>query len=427
MASEITVHVVKYKGRGNLMMRYRCPVTGKQIARSTGTSRRREAEKVAAKWEAELQEGRYHKPGRMGWEEFKERYRDQVARERSAATAEKVDTMFNVVESILSPTTIGSINRDSLTVLKRELLVGRATATVQGYLGHLRAALSAAVEWGAIDAVPHFPKLRNKAAKLMKGRAITLEEFERMLAAVPKARSRWKPTKSGKPPAPMVPEHAVASWRFLLRGLWLSGLRRGDALALYWSGDRGHVLDFSGQYPMIRVRGELEKGKRDRLLPITPDFAALLESVPVEARVGRVFKPLPSQKNASTPTAHRVGEVISAIGTAAGVIVDSDPRTGEPRKFASAHDLRRSFGQRWAPKVMPATLKELMRHSSIETTMQYYVGVNADATAAVLWQTSAAGLGNTLGNTQAADGQKEVGRGRFELPTPAFSMPCSTN
>ncbi len=30
---------------------------------------------------------------------------------------------------------------------------------------------------------------------------------------------------------------------------------------------------------------------------------------------------------------------------------------------------------------MPAELKELMRHASIETTMTYYVGQNAEATA----------------------------------------------
>ena len=55
-------------------------------------------------------------------------------------------------------------------------------------------------------------------------------------------------------------------------------------------------------------------------------------------------------------------------------------------KYASAHDLRRSFGERWATRVMPQVLQELMRHESIETTLRYYVGPNAQATAAVLWE-----------------------------------------
>lgn len=39
----------------------------------------------------------------------------------------------------------------------------------------------------------------------------------------------------------------------------------------------------------------------------------------------------------------------------------------------------------------PTQLKELMRHTSIDTTLTYYVGANAEATAAVLWQTVSGG------------------------------------
>ena len=53
--------------------------------------------------------------------------------------------------------------------------------------------------------------------------------------------------------------------------------------------------------------------------------------------------------------------------------------------FASAHDLRRAFGERWASRIMPKELMELMRHKSIDTTMRFYVGQNADRTASILW------------------------------------------
>ncbi len=46
-------------------------------------------------------------------------------------------------------------------------------------------------------------------------------------------------------------------------------------------------------------------------------------------------------------------------------------------KCANAHDLQRSFGTRWAPEVKPATLQLLMRHKSIETTLKYYVALDA--------------------------------------------------
>ena len=96
----------------------------------------------------------------------------------------------------------------------------------------------------------------------------------------------------------------------------------------------------------------------------------------------------------------QVGVVISAIGKAGGVKVNTSP-SGKV-KFASAHDLRRSFGERWSTKVMPQVLMVLMRHENIETTMRYYVGRNAQTTADVLWQAHEAenrDSGNKSGNS----------------------------
>jgi len=76
-----------------------------------------------------------------------------------------------------------------------------------------------------------------------------------------------------------------------------------------------------------------------------------------------------------------VGRIVSAIGERAGIVVN-----GETGKHASAHDLRRSFGTRWSRRVMPAVLRKLMRHSHIETTMRYYVDIEAGELAAELWR-----------------------------------------
>jgi integrase len=87
------------------------------------------------------------------------------------------------------------------------------------------------------------------------------------------------------------------------------------------------------------------------------------------------------------------------IGQRANVKVNVDAK-GKV-KFASAHDLRRSFGERWSSRVMPQVLQELMRHESIDTTMKFYVGRNAERTADVLWQAHEAKIAasNTSGNT----------------------------
>lgn len=54
-------------------------------------------------------------------------------------------------------------------------------------------------------------------------------------------------------------------------------------------------------------------------------------------------------------------------------------------KHASAHDLRRSFGDRWAKRVIPVVLMQFMRHSDIKTTLRFYVAHDADATADAVW------------------------------------------
>ncbi len=70
-------------------------------------------------------------------------------------------------------------------------------------------------------------------------------------------------------------------------------------------------------------------------------------------------------------------------------------KTGEPQ-YAAAHDFRRAFGDRWSKRVMPAVLKQLMRHSSIHTTVAYYITGDAQETADLLYESLS---GSTSGNS----------------------------
>ena len=94
------------------------------------------------------------------------------------------------------------------------------------------------------------------------------------------------------------------------------------------------------------------------------------------------------------------------IGKAAGVRVYVSPKDPGKVKYASAHDLRRAFGERWAARLMPAQPKELMRHESIETTLRFYVGTDAQRTADAAWAAFEASrpknleaAGNSLANS----------------------------
>jgi integrase len=213
----------------------------------------------------------------------------------------------------------------------------------------------------------------------MKGRPITETEFVRMLRAVPRV---------------VGPEKSRA-WRFYLRGLWWSGLRLEESLGLSWDdlgtmrvelGDSKNQIE-PGSLPVFRVPGGSEKGNRDRILPMAPEFAELLQKhVPPGERRGPVFR-FPRERNYKAPTSKwMVSHVVSECGRLANIAVSGvNPRTGK-QKFASAHDLRRAFGTRWARRVLPQVLQQLMRHERIETTLKYYVELNAQETAADLWR-----------------------------------------
>jgi hypothetical protein len=103
---------------------------------------------------------------------------------------------------------------------------------------------------------------------------------------------------------------------FMLRGLWTSGLRLGESLALRSGDAPGAILvDFTGRRPMFRIPAESEKENCHRILPMAPEFAQLLETVPEGLRRGFVFR-LPE----GTPrTLHAACRGILAIGAAAGV------------------------------------------------------------------------------------------------------------
>ena len=105
--------------------------------------------------------------------------------------------------------------------------------------------------------------------------------------------------------------------------------------------------------------------------------------------------------------------VVSLIGEAASIEVATNLHTGRV-KWASCHDMRRSFGQRWAVRIMPPDLMVLMRHESIDTTLRYYIGqnANAEATAETLWQAHKQVIeSNTFGNTTPVRSDSAVSAG----------------
>lgn len=407
---EIKVFVESFGVSKNLQMRYTDPVTGKKVTKSTGTKNRKEAMKIAAKWEADLQAGRYKKASKVTWIEAVERYSDEYLSGLSDGTYLKFGALVTVVRELMNrgDFPLAKIDARWVSRLRSELRkAGREETTIDSHCRHLKAMLRWSREQGMVNSVPKFTfSKKSKGQKLMKGRPVKSEEFERMIAKVPlvvcapdsrrKTQAIFRCVRQSDQAKRALLlttieelneriELVSESWRQFLRGLWWSGLRLREALSLSWDDYAdGLQVDMSEQFVSLRIPGEHEKGGKDRAYPAAPEFAELLRAIPQDQRKGFVFNPVPSRKLKGNEGAGAdlCGRTVARIGDAADVVVD---KKTDDIVYASSHDLRRSFGLRWSRRVMPPVLQELMRHESIETTMKYYVGQDAQSTAAELY------------------------------------------
>lgn len=375
MSDEIHV-LVKSNGGGRcLAMYYVDPVSGKRVVKTTGTTDQRAAERAAGDWEKQLQRGGGQSPSKITWQQFRKRYEAEYLPGLSESAKRNFCAAFNCLERWMNPDRLCKLTTATMSSFQAKLRAdGKLKETsMAGILRHLKAALRWGERQGMIDKAPRFTMPKAGKGNLAKGRPITAEEYERMLAAAEKVR----------------PSDAWI-WQRFITGLWLSGLRLGEALELSWDYEAPFHIDLTGKRPVFVIRAAAQKSRRDEILPMTPDFAEWLEATfPEGEREGKVF--------GMRGKMHGVSIVMCRIGKKAGIVVNR-----EENKFASSHDLRRAFGTRWAKKVTTPVLQRLMRHASIQTTMSYYVNIDATDIADGLWATyeqEKQQNGNTYGNT----------------------------
>lgn len=353
MSKKIRVSVRKKPDRRFLMLYYVDPLTGKEISKSSGTNLRREADRAAARWESELESRTASSD--ISWEVFRSRFSDEhldnLSRNGSHAYHVALDRF---ARDVGKPVRLNLIDANVMSRWMSSLREsGVSMGTVANYVRHVVSALSWAHRLGMISSVPKCKVPRDKASP-MRARPITDDEFLKLENAIQKIEFGDRPGLA----------------RFM-RGLWLSGLRLQEAFLLSWDSPPIRVDLDSGQFPMIEFQAAGQKNRKNERLPMTPDFVEFLRKTPIDQRKGKVFL-----------IRSRRGEVIDAIraaGREAKILVN------DRGKHVTAHDLRRSFGTRWALKVHPMVLQRLMRHTNIGTTMSYYVSIDSDKIAEGLW------------------------------------------
>ncbi|MCC7425115.1 MAG: hypothetical protein IT428_33010 [Planctomycetaceae bacterium] len=391
MPKPFTMSVFRRKGREFFECQWIDPTTGKKKTRSTKETTKKLADRWAGQLAKKLEEGTYQEKNRTTWEQVCDRYESEVLPTLSPRTAAKTAVVINAIDRIINPHLASSLNSSEISRFQAALREnGSSEATIKGYLAYLRSILSWAKEQKLIAEVPSITM--PKRTGTMRGRPVTAEEFERMLSkvrGVVTPEIKLNPTEAETLAHADLCDRITASWEHLLRGLWFSGLRLGEALTLHWTDDRLLCVDLSGRRAKLRFQPEGQKANRYEESPVAPDFESFLNETPPQDRHGFVFNPLKQNGRRSTGL-HQVSVAITHIGRAANVKVSEKPtrkrgKDGQPLppkvKYASAHDLRRAFGFRWSSLIMPATLQQFMRHESVQTTLDYYSGRNAEAAA----------------------------------------------
>ena len=386
------VFIARPSGRP-FQLRYVCPVENRPVRISVGSRDEEDAARMKAELEAKLLLGIDTRPGKekpagpdMAWDDFREQYRVlHLATVRDSTTIH-AESRLDLAERILKPKTLADVaDPNALQRLQAKLLAGeqsrrkkpRSAHTVRGYMNSVLSAMNWAYLQGWLPTAPKLRKIKTPKQKAMKGRPITADEFRKMLDATAK----------------IVGEEAADPWQYVLRGLWESALRLDELMHVSWD-KPGTIRPVwkDGRHPILEIPATMQKNDTDETIPLHPWFEAVLLETPEGQRTGWVFNPASLQlklgrgENHPRPDAEWVGKVIGRIGKEAGIEVEpSDEHTGRPTKYATAHDLRRSCGERLREAgVPPLVICRVMRHSSWETTRKHYAPGNVQSDAEVL-------------------------------------------
>ena len=339
----IHVYVLYRRRRPFPLLQWVDPETGKRRTTSAGSADPKEVERRRAEREYELNHGRYVEPSRMSWEQFRDLFEKEYVAGLRFRTQEKFATVLDVFEQIISPANLRTITERTISRFvqgmrerkRRNGTIGLAPMTMKNYLVALKTALGGAVEQKLLPALPNFPAVK---VPKKKPQPVPAEAFEKLLEKAPDD-----------------------VWRaFLLCGWW-AGLRLSEALHLEWETNEEHPwVDFANN--KIVLPAVFAKSGQDQTVPVHPVLREALERLPRAGRKVFNFRSRSGRSLKRTDVTHR----IQAMAKEAGVKL-------------SMHRLRKGFGCRVAKQLGKGgapVLHVLMRHASMQVTMDYYASVD---------------------------------------------------
>ena len=305
--------------RNGYVLKFYCPIAKRRIRRNCGTRDARKARNILRERRTRLLNGESVLSGGAitaqhvtgvpapraapsenvslenvkSWQECCERYRNfKSTRIRSASVEDsmwRLHTAERIFENARERLGLSEglavqevMTLEMLTYLQDRLLAGdesrydqRSPMSVNSTMRAVMAFVRYCHKFGWIEQVPKLESLH--VNEVMKGRPVTGDEFDCMIAATPA----------------VVGHGAAPSWQFALRILWASGLRAGELMDFSWD-DRSRIRPSwpsdGGMHPTIVLPSTQKNGKVQEI-PMLPELAQLLQGVPDSQRSGWVVNP----------------------------------------------------------------------------------------------------------------------------------------
>lgn len=238
---------------------------------------------------------------------------------------------------------------------------GVEPAAVSSYLGTLWGVISWGQDRGVLPDFRRPRKRRGKAAKAAtrksKGRALTDDEFKRLIKMIPKA------CRQSEAPEGFI--HATYAAKML-------GMRKSECWLFSWEPieNTHYPVRLNGSNPAILFSAEQKSGEESEV-PMTPEAVAWLKSLPRHGTpwVCRTYGP-----KGWHLTPDRLGRVIADAGRLAEIVVKrtvkSDGRI--KTKNASLHDLRRTYAKAMMQHLDVVDTTKMTRHADASVLLDYY-------------------------------------------------------
>jgi integrase len=317
-----------------------------------GPQGKRLADKEAERIAAQLITGTYEDKSKKPWSAFRAEYEEKVL--AGLADKTRIESLMSLAhfERVCKLKKVAAIRTATLDdfVAARRKERGQkkgsllSPASINKDLRHIKAALSVAVEWGYLKAMPKV-RMAKEPEKLPT--YVTGEHFAAIYLACETARL---PTG--------LPYPAADWWRALVVTGYMTGWRISDMLNL-----RRADLDLEAGTAVIRWASEGNKGKRDELVKLHPVVVEHLKKLP--GFTPTVF-PWPNNRRTLDTQFGRIQRAAKIDLPCA-----EDHEHTDACHVYSFHDLRRAFATMNADKLTPDALQALMRHKSYQTTQVY--------------------------------------------------------